>query len=375
MTRPSVPVAYQVVDDDGPTPNRLLLASPWIALLALAAGAAGVVLGVVNRGADLSACRSAAWAAIPDKNDLPDNWTLGSTDLNANGMTVSIMGPASPDDSTNQPVVYASVTCYGDVAATAMQQNRDAAKAAGSTVIDRSSAGDAYDVENPSTGSITTLFRVGQLIGQIAGAGSADDPDLATITSALAAAMGNGTAAGDAGPQPSHVATGSEEPGASNAGSEEPGSSEPVSVLEAAMPTSIQGTPLTSDSATGDQGLLGDPASRALAARLVNLGANLDDLEVSRALDYTNTLDIAVYGFRLPGFDTEKLKTAVLEAWLGSKGPGVKQTTVTLGGKRLIKIDAGTQGPLDYVYATSDHVIVIDTADPAAAEEAAGQIR
>ena len=250
-----------------------------------------------------------------------------------------------------------------------------AAKAAGSTVVDRASAGDAYDVINKSTGSITTLFRVGQLIGQVAGAGSADDPDLATITSALAAAMGDGTAAGNAGTLPSHVATASGEPGASNGGSEEPGSSGPVSVLEAAMPTSIQGTPLTADSATGDQGLLGDPASRALAARLVSLGANLDDLEVSRALDYTNTLDIAVYGFRLPGFDAAKLKAAVLEAWLGSNGTGVKQTTVTLGGKRLIKIDAGTQGPLDYVYATSDHVIVIDTADPAAAEEAAGQIK
>src|SRR3954471_18262947 len=177
MTRPTV--AYErLADDDGdgdePGSSRLVAAAPWIAVLALVAAVAAIALGFLNRGTDLSACRSAAWAAIPDAHDLPTNWTLGSTDLNANGLTVSVLGPASADGTTQQPVTYASVTCYGDVAARAMQQNRDAARAAGATVVDRGAGGDAYDVVSRSSGSVTTLFRVGSLIGQVADAGTSD---------------------------------------------------------------------------------------------------------------------------------------------------------------------------------------------------------
>jgi hypothetical protein len=72
----------------------------------------------------------------------------------------------------------------------------------------------------------------------------------------------------------------------------------------------------------------------------------------------------------------DKLKAAVLEAYLVADQPGVKQSTVKLGGKTLTKVDYGTSGgALDYVYVTPDHVIVIDTADPDAAAEAASQLK
>jgi len=57
--------------------------------------------------------------------------------------------------------------------------------------VNRVGGGDAYDVTSPATGSKTTLFRVGQLIGQIADAGSASPADLQTITRAVATAMGD----------------------------------------------------------------------------------------------------------------------------------------------------------------------------------------
>src|SRR3954463_9432690 len=97
-TRPSA--AYErdaglVGDDDGDPPRSVLsAATPWLPVLAvvLAAGAGGVVVVRPGGGDPLSACRSAAWSAIPDKDNLPKDWDLGSTDLNANGMTISVMG-------------------------------------------------------------------------------------------------------------------------------------------------------------------------------------------------------------------------------------------------------------------------------------------
>jgi hypothetical protein len=374
VTRPTI--VQDQYDDAVETRGPLSAAAPWIALLALVAAIAALLFAFANRGTDLSACRSAAWGAIPATADLPGGWQLGSTDLNANGMTISILGPTSADGSQTPPTVYASVTCYGDAAATAMSKNKAAAAAAGSRVVDRVAGGDAYDVTSPDTGSSTTLFRVGQLIGQIADAGSATSDDLATITRAVATAMGDREAAGQPGVAPSGD-TGSAAPGASDLGngSAAPQASSVAPELEAAMPTSIQGTALTIDSSTGDQALTSDPTSRALAARLQSLGVKLTDLQVARAYDTTNTVDLTAVGFRVPGLAPEKLKAAVLETWLGSNQTGVKETTVKLGGKTLIKVDAGTGGAIDYVYATPDHVIVIDTGDPSAAEEAASQIK
>jgi hypothetical protein len=374
VTRPTL--VRQGDEDEPEGGSALLAAAPWIALLALAAALVALVVVFLNRGTNLSACRSAAWGAVPATADLPGGWTLGSTDLNANGMTVSIVGPASTDGAARQPAVYASVTCYGDSAATAMSQNKAASKAARSSVVDRVSGGDAYDVSNPDTGTTTTLFRVGDLIGQIAGAGSASPDDLATITRAVATAMGDRDAAGGPGPKPSND-TGSEEPGASNLanGSEEPLPSAVAPELEADLPTTIQNTPLTPYSTTGDQVLTSFPNGRALAARIQSMGAKIANLQVAQAADDNGDLDITVTGFRLPGLATAKLKTAVLEAWLGADQAGVKQSTVKLGGKTLTKIDYGTDGPLDYVYTTPDHVIVIDTADPDAAAEAASQLK
>src|SRR5688572_20380003 len=91
---------------DEPMPGFLADAAPWLALLAvvLAAGALGLVV-FGRAGGDLSACRTEAWNAIPDADDLPTDWNLGSTDLNANGMTISILGRPAVDESTSQPVV------------------------------------------------------------------------------------------------------------------------------------------------------------------------------------------------------------------------------------------------------------------------------
>jgi hypothetical protein len=374
---------------DEPGPGFLSAAAPWLAVLAvvLAAGAIGlVVLG--RSGDDLTACRTAAWTSIPNANDLPVNWNLGSTDLNANGMTISIMGLAPADSSTNQPVVYASVTCYGAAAGTALAENRKASVAAGAVIRprDRTSNGDAYDVDNPTTGSTTTLFRVGGLVGQIADGGSAAREDLSVITTAVAKAMGDQNAAGDAsGATP----TGSDEPvGSDDLGAAEPSGSPFAPELEALLPTSITPSsgaspgaspaapvPLTVQSASATDVFGDDPSSRALAARIRALGATLDQLQIAQAYDDTGAIDLSIVAFRLPKADLAKLRAAIIDTWLSAGADGVKSTTVDLGGKSLTKVDYGDGSTIEYVYAKDDYVIVIDTSDVDVATQVAAQLK
>jgi hypothetical protein len=379
-TRPIGPLsafARSERDDEGPPSSRLVQAAPWLAITAAVIAVAALAVTVLGGGTDMNACRKAAWAASPDQSDLPTGWTLSSTDLNANGMTVSILGQASAD-GTSQPAVYASVTCYGDVAQTAMSQYRTAAKAAAAKVTDRGMGGDAYDVSNTATGSVTTLFRVGGLIGQIADAGSAGAADLDQITVAVATAMGDENAAGAR----SSAANPSDDTGASPDVSEEPlgsgdaGASEPPTApeLEAHLPTDVGGTPLTIQSGGATDYLPQDPSSGALVAALRRDGIAASDLQVAQAYDATQALDLNVIGFRLTKGDVTKLRTAVINSWLSGTGPGVKQTTVKLAAKAFTKIDYGT-GRIDYVYAGTDYVVVVETSDAALATEVAAGLK
>lgn len=374
-TRPTVPArAEEPVwdDEDGPTRSRLADAAPWLALLSLVLAAGSVAYVVFGRGTDLNACRTAAWGAIPAAGDLPAGWTIGSTDLNANGLTVSIVGPAPADQETATPVVYASITCYGDAAAAALAESRNGAEAAGGTISDRTANGEAYDVDNPSTGSMTTLFRVGGLVGQVADAGSVQPSELSSITRAVAKAMGNETAAGAGAPAPSNVAAGSDDPGAS--ASAEPVPSAFAPELEAVLPTELRATRMTIQSSSAADIFGDDPSSRALGARIRTLGSTLDRLQIAQAYDDSGTIEASIVGFRLPGSDGAKLQAAIEETWLSANDEGVTSTQVTLGGKTLTKVDYGDDGTTQYVYRKGDYVIVIDTADEALVGEIATKL-
>jgi hypothetical protein len=367
--RPSA--SFDNAEDDEPSGSRLAALAPWLAIVALLAGLTALAVIFLGRGPDLAACRSSAWSSIPDKHDLPQGWTLGSTDLNASGMTVTIFGQASTDGTSSQPAVVSSVTCYGDAAVAAMNSHRTAAEAAGSTVRNRKGATDAYDVDNPTTQSVTTLFRVGGLIAQVADFGTVDPTDRAVIISAVAAAMGDGTAAGTGAPRASEVAVASDEPTESFDAGPSPSSVAPD--LEAKLPTSIAGTPLTIDSFTAEYGFGTDPASRALSAALRTLGIDLTKLQVAQAYDETQSIDFGAYGFRLPGGDMTKIETTIEQVWLSSGTAGVKQSKVSLGGRTFTKIDYG--GLAAYVFRGADYVIVMQTSDPSLATEAAGQVK
>ncbi len=371
MTRPTVPI--DEFAEDPPASGRLAALAPWIAILALALAGVALAVTFLGRGTDLASCRKAAWTAIPDTHDLPTGWNLGSTDMNANGMTISISGPSTGDDSAAPPVVYASITCYGDSAESALAQNRSAAEAANATVTSRTGGSDAYDIDNPSAG-VTTVFRVGPLVGQVADAGSANDSDRSAIIQAVAIAMGDKGAAGTAAAQPSDAAADSPDPNATD----EPTEPSPSSVapeLEAKLPTEVAGSTLSVDSATADVFLGSFPNSAALATRIRALGSAMTDLRVAEAFDPNGTIDLNLYAFRLPGKDVTKLRAAIIETWLSANQAGVTKTDVTLGGKKLTRIDYGADIPTQYVYTGSDYVITIETSDPAIATEVAGKIK
>lgn len=354
----------------GPIPTLAAAAALVVSFLALA-------ITLLNRPAQPGACRTAAWAAVPAAADLPAGWQLGSTDLNANGMTIAILGPADPQGQGSAPVVYASVTCFGDEADTAMDRNRAAARAGGATIIDGQLGEQAFEVSQP-TGTSSTYIRLGGLIGQVADAGTASPNELDQITTAVARAMGDRSAAAGGGPDASSggKASSAAQPSDSgDLGSDEPSaSSTPFAPeLVAAMPKAIDDTPLTVGDVKDRFGL--DPGSRAFLSVLRSSGASIDNLQVAEGFDETQQLDIDVIGFRLPGLDLAKLRAAIIDTWLSGNASGVKQTEVTLSGKKLTKIDFGDQGTTEYVFTGSDYVIVIDTKDPTIAQKAAAQLR
>jgi hypothetical protein len=372
--------AWADEDDDDRGASALTAAAPWLAVLALvlAAGTIGyLLLRGDGSGGGLTACRTAAWQAIPDKSRLPTGWTLDSTDLNANGITVSFVG-TSTDATSNPPVVYASITCYGDAAETALQANRAAAEAAHSTIVERTGDSDAFDVTNPTTGSTTTVFRAGSLVAQVADSGDATRADLDAISAQVAAAMGDKTAAGTSGNGPDAGPSSSDEPLPSDVAE---GSTPPFAPeLEAVLPTSIADpTPgaasgatikLTVDSASASDvfAQASDPGTRALSARIRTLGKTLDDLQYAEAFDETGAVNVAIRGFRLPGVDPAKLHAAIVETWLSSKAAGVKTDQVTIAGKSVTRIDYGDQSALEYVVQLRDVVVDVEADDPAVAQ-------
>jgi hypothetical protein len=148
-------------------------------------------------------------------------------------------------------------------------------------------------------------------------------------------------------------------------------STTPVSpVLEARMPTSVDGSTLTVQSAVDATSLSGDPGSRALNAAVVNLGKQASDLEIAYAYDESGTLDLAILGFRVDGVAAADLQAAVLTAWLAADTPGVDRSTLTWSGTEVTVVSYGDEAADEYVVSLGDSVFVVETVDAAVAQSA-----
>jgi hypothetical protein len=168
----------------------------------------------------------------------------------------------------------------------------------------------------------------------------------------------------------SAVASASDEPLPSDIPSDAPSDSpspspSPVApILAAAMPHTINGVTLTVESDLGSTILGNDPGSRSFAAAVTTLGVTPAKLELAFAYDEAGSLAVTVLGFRIPGISPAKLRPLVVETWLSATAPGVKSTSITIGGIPTTKVTYGDEGSDEYVLVRGDAVFVVETSNP-----------
>lgn len=348
------------------------------AALVVALVAVGLSAVAILRPASAS-CQVAAWDAVPKAGEIPSGWTIGSTDIYPDNQTTTIAGPASASGSAGS-TIYASVTCFGDRAPAAISRSEQASTNAGRSVTPLDGIGETgYAIAGDTAGASALQFRRGPLVAYVASSGAVTDAELRQAGSAVDAAVRR--ALGEAGatpaPIPSSVATpaGSPagSPAASDGASPEPSQAvaSPVAPeLEALMPHLVSGTTLAVQSATGDQVLGTDAASKALVSALNSFGKKPTDLQIAQAYDGASQLDLTVLGFRVPGVSAATFKPAVLQTWLLSGATGVTTKETTVSGVQVTEVSYGGATSVSYVALRKDAVIVVQSGDAAIAAAA-----
>jgi hypothetical protein len=175
---------------------------------------------------------------------------------------------------------------------------------------------------------------------------------------------GSSAAIGTPGPSDGAPAAPSEAASPAAPASTEPSPSGGVAApeLEAALPRTVAGTTLTISSAVGASVLGSDAGSRAITAALRADGKSVTDFRAAQAHDTTGAVDLTILALRVTGMKSATLQKIVLDTWLSATGTGVKTSAITLGGQAFTKVDYGDGGPLSYITARGDIVIVIETA-------------
>ncbi len=132
--------------------------------------------------------------------------------------------------------------------------------------------------------------------------------------------------------------------------------------LEALLPTSYAGTPLTTTSWLGGTILSSDNWSQSITAYLAGLELTPDDLKIAQSYDPTGGLDLAAVAFDPGGTDASAFVQAIIDAWRVDY-PGLATTTVTIGNKSVIKGVFPEEPVISYWYASKGVAYEIDTSD------------
>jgi hypothetical protein len=286
--------------------------------------------------------------------------------------TMSFLGPQPSDDTSSQGVIYATVTCFEEGAEDSVVRSAKAAQDAGQSVVDRDDLGDGGFSAVDDTGATFLQLRKDKIVVYLAASGDASDTDVNGLASAFDKALGGNGGdinAASAGPSDDLGAVDSLEPGASDA-SESPAAPD----LEAHLPSKVGDLSMLVYSDTGSD-ILAQQGSRAILAALRADGREANDLRVAEGDDDSGTGVLTMMVITVDGMPVDKTNKLVLDSWLNANGAGVTHDTVTLNGKEWTRLDYGDEGTKDYVRVEGDNVIVITTADPSVAEQAAAALK
>jgi hypothetical protein len=339
-----------------------------VALAALGITAWRVLTPAASASGD---CQARAWAVAPAPDGLPLGWTASASQYDLSRKTMSFLGPVPADEVSGQAVIYVTVTCFERGAADAVTLSKRAAEEADQSVIDRSDLGDQAFSAVDESGAGFMQVRHGDIVVYLAGSADTSATDMDELASALDRALG-----GDGGTiAPPTIAPSfdpgleSPDPGESFA-AESPAAPDLIAIL----PTQVGSVALAADSASGSSILGEDQGSRAILAALREAGRQADDMRVAQAYDENAVSDLSILAVTVDGMAIELTQSLVMETWLTASGPGVTRSTVTLDGEEWIRVDYGDGGTMDYVRSEAPNVLVITTADPALAEQAAAAL-
>lgn len=352
---------------EGRTTRRVAVAALVLALVGV--GIAAVRFLVPAAGS----CQQASWDVRPAEADLPEGFTLSVAQYDINRQQVTFLGPVPADETTAQGVVYVTVTCFDEGAADAVSRSEQAARDANQAVTKRDDLGDGGFAATDENGSNFIQLRHHDVVVYLAASSDVAQSDVDTLASAYDKALGGdggAIAIGTLDPG----ASASEEPVASDLPSDEAPSQAAAPALEARLPKEVSGTPLTVSSMLGTDLLADDPTSRAITAALRAEGKTPADLTFAQASDDSQALDLSMFAVAVDGLSDAKTKALVLDSFLSAAGSGVTQSTVTLGGRTLTKVDFGDAGSVNYVLAEDGAVVVFTTSDEAIASATAAAL-
>jgi len=316
-------------------------------------------------------CQAAAWDTTPVVDELPLGWTIGASQFDLNRRQMTILGPAPQDETTNQAVLYATITCFPQGAAESVTRSSEAATAAGQTVSARKDLGDQGYLAIDASGASFLQFRHGGVVVYLAASRDALGAEVDAVASAFDRALGGDGAAAVTGTPANGGASPSGDIPSAVASSDVPAESPAAPDLESLLPAQVGATTMTIDSALGSTLLSND---RIVTAALRAAGLQQDDLRIAEAYDASAPDGLWIRAISVKGMTGDKLQKFVLESLLIATGPGVKTDKVTLAGKSYTRVDLGDGGPLAYVITRADHAIVIDTTDAALAAQAAAAL-
>ena len=353
------------------TDGRLIVVGLLSGLALVIAGAALFVTLTRPAPAAEGSCRTVAWDALPTSDALPEGWTISGSGFYSDGYGASFSGPAASGTQA-APALNVRVSCYGTDGHLAVIRSRKSDLALGGTDVPFADLGDETLATEDASGTTTSVYiRRGVLVASIAAqAVSADDLEEAAgaIDDAMVAAEETAAASGPA----EAIATDEGSVPPDENATDEPEPTEPelhsFPDLEALLPKTVDGTPLSAQSTTATEALSGDPTSEALFQWLTDNGKTSDDLEFAEAYDLTSTVDADFTALRVKGIAAAKLRQELLATWLGATASGITTTNKTIGGKAVLTIDYGNGGALDYVLEQGDVVLILSSSEPAVIE-------